>query len=64
MTGKTQPLIRQVQEARETRKIAFQGFYAQLLQEFDKDRDVWLKAVRYVQLAIEPLHVLSNIPCG
>jgi hypothetical protein len=35
-----------VQEARETRKIAFQGFYAQLLQEFDKDRDVWLKAVR------------------
>ncbi|KAJ9114202.1 hypothetical protein QFC20_001718 [Naganishia adeliensis] len=46
VTGKTQPLIRQVQEARETRKIAFQGFYAQLLQEFDKDRDVWLKAVR------------------
>ncbi|KAJ9117461.1 hypothetical protein QFC22_004311 [Naganishia vaughanmartiniae] len=46
VTSKTQPLIREVQEARETKKMAFQGFYAQLLQEFDRDRDVWLRAVR------------------
>ncbi|KAJ9104934.1 hypothetical protein QFC19_003729 [Naganishia cerealis] len=46
VTPKTQPLIREVQEARETKKTAFQGFYAELLHEFDKERDVWLKAVR------------------
>lgn len=48
VTPKTLPLIREVQEARETRKIAFAEFYGTLMAEFDKDRDTWLKAVRSV----------------
>jgi len=50
VTPKTLPLIREVQEARETRKIAFAEFYGTLMAEFDKDRDTWLKAVRYMLL--------------
>ncbi|WVQ93995.1 hypothetical protein IAU59_001073 [Kwoniella sp. CBS 9459] len=44
----TLPYIRQVQEARETQSTAKKNFFARLLAEFDKDRTVWLQAVKVV----------------
>ncbi|WVF66380.1 hypothetical protein IAT40_001120 [Kwoniella sp. CBS 6097] len=44
----TLPLIRQVQEARETQSTAKKNFFARLLAEFDKDRTVWLQAVKVI----------------
>ncbi|OCF44263.1 DNA mismatch repair protein MSH6 [Kwoniella heveanensis CBS 569] len=42
------PLIRQVQEARETQSTAKKNFFGKLLAEFDKDRTVWLQAVKVI----------------
>lgn len=46
MTPETKPLAREVQEARETKKMAYQVFYCELLAEFDKYREEWLKVVK------------------
>ncbi|EJT46755.1 DNA mismatch repair-related protein [Trichosporon asahii var. asahii CBS 2479] len=48
ITPVTQPLIRLMQEARETQSIAKKNFFRHLLSEFDKDRDVWLKMVKVI----------------
>lgn len=48
ITPYTQPVIREMQEARETQSIAKKSFFRRLLAEFDKDREVWLKMVRIV----------------
>lgn len=45
-TRETQPLIREVQEARETKKVAFGEFYGEMMRAFDQQREMWLKAVR------------------
>ena len=42
------PLIRQLKEARENRNTAMKNFKLRVFAEFDKDRDVWLRAVRTV----------------
>lgn len=42
----TLSLIKDVQEARETKKIAFQEFYGTLMKAFDEGRETWLKVVR------------------
>lgn len=47
-TPETLPLIRKVQEVRETRTVAFRNFFRILMAEFDTDREIWLKAVRCV----------------
>ena len=39
-------LIRQLKEARENRNSAIKGFKLRVFAEFDKDRDIWLRAVR------------------
>lgn len=38
--------IRDLKEARETRNAAIKNFKLRVFAEFDKDRDVWLRAVR------------------
>lgn len=38
--------IRQLKEARENRNTAMKEFKFRVYTEFDKDRDVWLRAVR------------------
>ncbi|KAL7425166.1 DNA mismatch repair protein msh6 [Cryptotrichosporon argae] len=45
-TRETRPLVREIQEAWETRSTAQRSFYKRLLQEFDNDRSVWLNFVR------------------
>ncbi|KAK8845368.1 hypothetical protein IAR55_006081 [Kwoniella newhampshirensis] len=45
-TPKTIPVIRRLQEARETQTTAKRSFFKNLLYEFDQDRAVWLKAIR------------------
>lgn len=40
------PTIRKLKEAREKRNTATKEFKFRLFAEFDKDRDVWLRAVR------------------
>ncbi|WWD22313.1 hypothetical protein CI109_106804 [Kwoniella shandongensis] len=45
-TPKTIPVIRRLQEARETLTTAKRNFYKNLLAEFDKDRTEWLKAIK------------------
>ncbi|ODN76137.1 hypothetical protein L202_06063 [Cryptococcus amylolentus CBS 6039] len=47
-TPDSMPVIRQLQEARETQTAARRDFFKNLLAEFSKDREVWLKAVRIV----------------
>ncbi|WVQ80465.1 hypothetical protein IAT38_002570 [Cryptococcus sp. DSM 104549] len=47
-TPETIPVIRQLQEARETQTAAKKNFFKHLLAEFSKDREAWLKAVRVV----------------
>ncbi|WWC85565.1 uncharacterized protein L201_000429 [Kwoniella dendrophila CBS 6074] len=47
-TPQTIPLIREIQEAKETANATKKDFYKRLLGEFDKDRKVWLKAVRVI----------------
>lgn len=42
------PVIREMQEARETQSIAKKNFFHHLMSEFDKDREIWLKMVRVV----------------
>jgi DNA mismatch repair protein MSH6 len=44
----TVPVIRELQEARETRTQAVRAFIRRLLAEFDNDRDTWLLAVKIV----------------
>lgn len=39
-------LVRAYQEAKETESAAKKNFYHDLLMFFDKDREIWLKAVR------------------
>jgi DNA mismatch repair protein MSH6 len=45
-TPDTQPVIRQLQEARETQTSAKRGFFRSLLGEFDKERTLWLRLIR------------------
>lgn len=45
-TPETIPLIRALQEAREIQATAKKTFFRRLLGEFDKDREVWLAAVK------------------
>ena len=42
----TIPVIRQLQEARERQTAARRFFFLHLLEEFDKDRQTWLQAVK------------------
>lgn len=42
------PLIRQLKEARENRNTAMKNFKLRVFAEFDRDRDIWLRAVRTV----------------
>lgn len=44
----TAPVIRELQEARETRTQVARAFIRRLLAEFDSDRDTWLLAVKIV----------------
>ena len=39
-------MIRQIKEAKENRNTAIKEFKFRVFAEFDKDRDVWLRAVR------------------
>jgi DNA mismatch repair protein MSH6 len=48
ITPQTQPVIREMQEARETQATAKKNFFRKLLAEFDRDRTVWLSMVRVV----------------
>jgi DNA mismatch repair protein MSH6 len=41
-----QPIIRSLKEARENRNAATKKFKFRLFGEFDKDRGVWLRAIR------------------
>lgn len=45
-TPKTIPVIRELQEARETQATAKKNFFKHLLGEFDKDRTQWLQTVK------------------
>ena len=51
------PLIRSLQEARETRGGTVKAFIKRLFGEFDNDRVVWLRAVK----AIAELDCLSSL---
>ncbi|KAK4686504.1 DNA mismatch repair protein MSH6, partial [Tremellales sp. Uapishka_1] len=44
----TRRLIREMQEAKETKSTADRNFYKHLLSEFDKDRAVWLSAIKVI----------------
>ncbi|GMK58904.1 hypothetical protein CspeluHIS016_0603460 [Cutaneotrichosporon spelunceum] len=48
ITPQTQPLIREMQEARETQASAKKNFFRKLLSEFDNDRIAWLSMVRVI----------------
>jgi DNA mismatch repair ATPase MutS len=48
LTPETMPRIRALQEARERLHVAKRAFFGTLLQEFDKDRSEWLKAIRVI----------------
>ncbi|KLT40648.1 putative mismatch repair-related protein [Cutaneotrichosporon oleaginosum] len=48
ITPQTQPVIREMQEARETEATAKRNFFRKLLAEFDSDRTAWLSMVRVV----------------
>ncbi|ORY31917.1 muts domain V-domain-containing protein [Naematelia encephala] len=47
-TPDTLPVIRRLQEARETLGAAKKNFYKHLLAEFDKDRTEWLRCVKVI----------------
>lgn len=47
-TPETIPVIRQIQEARETQAAAKKNFFKHLMEEFSKDRETWLTTVRVV----------------
>ncbi|TXT07396.1 hypothetical protein VHUM_03116 [Vanrija humicola] len=47
-TPETMPVIRELQEARETQSTAKREFFKRLLAEFDKDRLIWLKMIRII----------------
>lgn len=46
VTPETLPVIREIQEARETQSTAKKGFFRHLLGEFDKERTLWLNTIR------------------
>jgi DNA mismatch repair protein MSH6 len=46
VTPETLPVIREIQEARETQSTAKKGFFRHLLGEFDKERSLWLNTIR------------------
>jgi DNA mismatch repair protein MSH6 len=48
LTPETMPRIRALQEARERSHTAKRAFFTTLMQEFDKDRSEWLKAIRVI----------------
>lgn len=52
------PLIRSLQEARETRGGTVKAFIKRLFGEFDNDRVVWLKAVKTSVSSPLPMNVV------